>query len=86
MSPTSKKQSKKRQSAKPNNFLLSIIRYIASFPPYYLVIRLFGAVILLILALSTGELFAKNGLLLVLGVLGYILLIYISGWFEKNRK
>ena len=74
---------KQKLTSKPIHFLSSAIKYIVSFPPHYLVIRLFGAVILLLLVVSTGSVFAEDGIFLMLGVLVYILLIYFTKRTEK---
>ena len=73
-----------RPAEKPNRFPLSIIRYLVTFPPYYLIIRILGLVIVLLIAVAMGELFTRDGLAGLLLILGYILLNYLASWLGKH--
>jgi len=79
-----KKRVQNKQVSSPTGFWFPIIRYLASFPPYYLTIRLIGAVFLLLIVIGSGDLLTITGLVLGIGIIGYVLLIYLGKWVERH--
>lgn len=86
MSPSQKQahNKKDRTAAKSKTLFERIVRYLVSFPPYYLPIRIIGAVFLLLLVIGSGDLLSSTGIVLVLGILSYVLVIYLSKRFDDK--
>lgn len=84
--PRKNHRNKDQNTSRPMNLLERTVRYLVSFPPYYLPIRIVGAIFLLLLVIGNGDLLTSVGFISVLGILIYLLLIYLSKWFEKKEK
>ena len=83
---TTRKPSRKKLTASKPQFLFSIIQYFASFPRYYLSIRMLGAILLFLIIILIGDLLTKDGLIIVLAIIGYVLLMFLANWFKKHDE
>lgn len=48
--------------------------------------RIWAAIVVLIVAILIGDLLTKDGLILALFILIYVLLYYLDRWFEKQEQ
>jgi ABC-type transport system involved in cytochrome bd biosynthesis fused ATPase/permease subunit len=87
MPSTSKKQfEKENRASKPISFLFSTIQFIVSVFRDYLRLRIWAIVIPLLIVIFMGKLLTKEGLLVIVIILIYILLSYLDKWFEKHEE
>jgi hypothetical protein len=87
MTLSSKKHTKKEnQSSKEGQLIKSGLIPIASFLYRIYKYHFPGAVLLLLIITIFGGLLTKNGLLLILGILIFILFYFLVKWFEKQYK
>ena len=87
MSLAPKKQYEKEKSiSKPRELLFSTIQFIVAFFRQYLRLRIWAIVIPLLIVIVMGKLLTRDGLLVVLVIVIYILLSYLDRWFEKHNE
>lgn len=62
--------------------ILLVLRILVEFGKF----RIWGAIALLLIVILIGDLLTKDGLILALFILAYILLYYLDRWFEKQEQ
>ena len=70
-----KKHHRKKLVASKPKILSSIIHYFTIYPRIYLLARLSGTLLLLLIVIFIGDLATWNGLILILATIGYLLMM-----------
>jgi hypothetical protein len=77
---------KKQITSTPNRFYYPWLRFIVSFLYRYGTYRIGGLAIALIVLIAIGSLVTKDGLLIVLGILYFLLLFLGKKWMAQQEN
>ena len=86
MSSSSKKPRGKPLVVRRGNSFLSIVRYVVSAWRTYIGLMSWATIAVLVIFVFTGEIFTRNGLILLLILPLPILLYYLGKWLEKHEE